>query len=70
MAKKTINANFYGSCIAIEGNKIVATSVSWECCKKLFPDAKILQEFVDEDGYTGYVCRPYKISEDDFNGTD
>ena len=68
MTKRTIKAKFFDSCMLIvEGNRIFAKNVSYEYAKDMQKSygGEVWQEFIDEDGYMGFVIRPYNCSDEE-----
>lgn len=66
MNKHLILAGFCDSCMVMSGGKVVATGVEYHTAVRIAQDAeqptRILQEFMDADGYPGYVERPYNMA--------
>ena len=59
-----IKANFYGSCSVVKNGKIEYSGVDYEFSRRKCEETggEIWQEFMDDDGYIGFVRRPYDCS--------
>lgn len=60
-----ITAKYLDSCLVLLKGKLVASGVPFEWSKEQYPEALILQSYVDSDGYIGYSNKPYRCGEEE-----